>query len=33
MEDPVVTQAGMTYERSVLEEHIKKNGLTDPVTR
>jgi STIP1 family protein 1 len=33
MEDPVVTDSGQTYERSVIEEHIERNGKTDPLTR
>jgi len=33
MEDPITTQAGITYERKVLVEHLKKNGYFDPVTR
>ena len=33
MEDPVTTDSGQTYERMAIEEHIKKNGKTDPFTR
>jgi len=33
MEDPVTTQSGHSYERAVLMEHLRKNGLFDPVTR
>jgi len=33
MRDPVLTPAGHTYEREALEEHIRHNGLWDPVTR
>lgn len=33
IEDPVTTESGHTYEREVIEEHIKKNGNIDPVTR
>jgi STIP1 family protein 1 len=33
MEDPVTNSVGQTYEREVIEEHIKKNGLIDPLTR
>lgn len=33
MEDPVTTQSGQTYERSAIEEHIQRNGKTDPFTR
>lgn len=33
MEDPVVSEAGITYEREALVAHIERNGCTDPVTR
>ncbi len=33
MEDPVLTEAGLTYERQAIQEHIEKNGATDPITR
>lgn len=33
MEDPVTTDCGQTYERSAIEEHIQRNGKTDPFTR
>lgn len=33
MENPVVTDAGHTYERDMLIEAIEKNGPIDPVTR
>jgi STIP1 family protein 1 len=33
MEDPVVTDSGQVYERFAIEEHIEKNGRTDPFTR
>ena len=33
MEDPVVTDSGQCYERFAIEEHIEKNGKTDPFTR
>lgn len=33
MENPVVTEAGHTYEKDVLVEHFKKNGAIDPTTR
>ncbi len=33
MEDPVVTESGQTYQRSAIEEHIQKNGKTDPLSR
>jgi STIP1 family protein 1 len=31
--DPVLTPDGVTYERSVITEHLEKNGDFDPVTR
>ena len=31
--DPVVAPSGNSYERSALEEHLKKVGPFDPVTR
>jgi STIP1 family protein 1 len=33
MEDPVITDSGQTYERFAIEEHIERNGRTDPFTR
>ncbi|DAZ92623.1 TPA: hypothetical protein N0F65_011889 [Lagenidium giganteum] len=33
MIDPVSTPNGVSYERSYLEEHIRKNGAVDPLTR
>lgn len=33
IEDPVTTESGHTYEKEVIEEHLKKNGNIDPVTR
>lgn len=33
MEDPVITDSGQTYERSAIEEHMERNGKTDPFTR
>jgi len=33
MVDPVTTEAGHTYEREVVEDHFKRNGYIDPVTR
>mmetsp|Transcript_33256 Transcript_33256/g.30198 ORF Transcript_33256/g.30198 Transcript_33256/m.30198 type:complete len:92 (-) Transcript_33256:136-411(-) len=33
MEEPVTTQAGLTYEKSALDDHLNRNGNTDPVTR
>jgi STIP1 homology and U-box containing protein 1 len=33
MEDPVVSEAGFSYERQVLEEHYKLKGPVEPITR
>lgn len=33
MENPVVNDAGQTYERDMLIEAINKNGPSDPSTR
>jgi len=33
MEEPVVAQSGMTYEKSALMDHLKRNRKTDPITR
>ena len=33
MTDPVVTPNGISYERHLIEEHIRQNGAVDPVTR
>ena len=33
MEDPVVTDSGQVYERVAIQEHLGKNGKTDPFTR
>jgi len=33
MEEPVIAQSGVTYEKSALLDHIKRNGKTDPITR
>lgn len=33
MENPYTTEAGLTYEKSVLEEYFSKNGRTEPITR
>jgi STIP1 family protein 1 len=33
MEDPVITESGHTYERTAIEEHIQRNGKTDPFSR
>ncbi|KAF3435911.1 hypothetical protein FNV43_RR23003 [Rhamnella rubrinervis] len=31
--DPVITPSGVTYERSVILEHLQKVGTFDPITR
>lgn len=33
MVDPVSTPNGVSYERRYIEEHLKKNGAVDPLTR
>jgi U-box domain len=33
MEDPVVSEAGFTYERKALEEHYKLKGPIEPINR
>jgi hypothetical protein len=33
MQDPYITTAGNTYERTALLEHISKNGAFDPLSR
>ncbi|GIX66265.1 glycerol-3-phosphate dehydrogenase [Babesia caballi] len=33
MKDPVVSPSGITYERELLEQHLRLNGEFDPVTR
>ena len=33
MQDPYITPAGNTYEGELLLEHVKKNGVFDPITR
>ncbi|KAJ0391810.1 hypothetical protein P43SY_005423 [Pythium insidiosum] len=33
MHDPVSTPNGVSYERRCIEEHLKKNGAIDPLTR
>ena len=33
MEDPVVTESGIAYERSAITEHMAKNGKIDPLSR
>jgi len=31
--DPVITPSGVTYERAILYEHLRKVGKFDPLTR
>lgn len=33
MEDPVSTEAGFTYERTAIEDHLRTNGNIEPITR
>lgn len=33
LRDPVITTSGVTYERAVLLEHLRKVGTFDPITR
>jgi len=33
MENPVITESGITYEKAALFDHFKRNGNFDPVTR
>ena len=33
MEEPVTTDAGFTYQKSALEDHLKMNELIQPITR
>lgn len=33
MKDPVCTPSGQTYDRRLIEEHIKHNGAFDPISR
>ncbi|PFH36674.1 tetratricopeptide repeat (TPR)-/ U-box domain-containing protein [Besnoitia besnoiti] len=33
MNDPVITPSGITYEKSLLREHLRHNGQFDPITR
>eukprot|EP00042_Codosiga_hollandica_P057737 m.858949 g.858949 ORF g.858949 m.858949 type:complete len:284 (+) comp59665_c0_seq5:933-1784(+) len=33
MKDPVITPSGITYERSVIVEHLRRVGQFDPVSR
>lgn len=30
---PIILETGITYEKSMIELHMQKNGMTDPVTR
>lgn len=33
MVNPVITSSGLSYEKSLLDDHIKANGEVDPTTR
>lgn len=33
LDDPILTQAGFSYDKSILLEHFKKNGNIDPISR
>ncbi|AFZ80296.1 tetratricopeptide repeat domain containing protein [Theileria equi strain WA] len=33
MKDPVISSSGLTYERELLEMHLRSNGEFDPITR
>ncbi len=33
LQKPILTPDGITYDQSVLETHIQKNGSFDPITR
>ena len=33
MRDPIITPSGITYERKAIQEHFKKNGHIDPISR
>ena len=33
MEDPVLTPSGITYDRRVIEEHLRRGNNFDPMTR
>lgn len=33
MVNPVIASSGMSYEKSLLDDHVKANGEVDPVTR
>jgi len=33
MVNPVLTSTGLSYERTLLEDHIRINGEVDPTTR
>ena len=33
LRDPVILSSGFTYEREAIEQHFKKYGYKDPVTR
>lgn len=33
MVNPVITSTGLSYEKSLLDDHVKANGQVDPTTR
>ena len=33
MVNPVITSSGLSYEKALLEDHIRVNGAVDPTTR
>ena len=33
MHDPIITPSGITYDRSDIEEHLRRVGRFDPITR
>lgn len=33
MVNPVITSSGLSYEKSLLEDHVNANGEVDPTTR
>lgn len=33
MNDPVITPSGITYEKSLILEHLRHNGNYDPISR
>ncbi len=33
MNEPIISNSGLSFEKNLLFEHILKNGTTDPITR